>query len=1172
MAEETWLQETLLSPFSGPEWSRLVLTLGHSLWQGAAVVVFLAMILRCCDGRKSRIRYATCVAALLAVPLTSILTWTLLSHVDNGATTANAISANSPNGATHGSSESELLTLTEPELGESGNATGVPLRSTIDGIPVEPFRRDAAASSSEFLATSLLSPLAAVAWVAGVLLMLARLVTQILAGRCLSQAMLPADRETTSLVSQLAKKLGIRKQIRVTISDHLRSPAIMGAFWPVLFLPGSMMTGLTAEQLKVVIIHELAHIRRHDYLVNIGQMLIESVLFFNPAVWWISRQLRIEREACADSIAVSESDNPLEYATVLAAFAESLVGHEPPTLAQTLSRRRNTGSIADRIRRVLSPTAIPNLRIHWASLCGALILSTVAVFATEKGTQVVVQYAARLLTPKERMDVLVDTREKIEEAAKVIGPSTRRELKGTIETTDGSPLPVRGDANVHLPAKHQGFGVSWPSNGSETSGDFSWSLPFGDAYIHIFAEGYAPATLGPIPAGQGPTVKGLKLTLRRRSPAEIVLADEKGLPVGHAQITAGYRCHGMRSQLLRLTSNSLGVAQVDHPGELPYYEFEIRRDGFEMLSFEKVLLDPKQPYVIRMKKARPMTGAVVDSNGQPVVKASIQLFGSETDEANSYRPEWHGEELTITDGAGKFTLDTLISDRHYKLEVHTESQGRYILDNVQAGQKDRSFQLPPELVFQGTVTGDLSRILLKETDVKGFLNRRTRELLGTPQLRYTIEELGNEGLIRGVNFVPVSIEDGVGRFEIKNLIPGDVKLCGGDRSTLIRLTEPVEDFNFHIDEGPTRGRKMILEFTTPEGQTPQGTVLVHVRRPDPSTRPIYEFLPIKDGKVELDCFAPGTVSYEAHRVIGYCFNRAQVTVDVGSNVIRHTVPVFPAGAITGHVRDAGGGPVSTSVAVDFGTIEQSPDAKGHFGIWGQIEVKPDGQYFLSPIPLGGSYFVYAKKDAMFAAVGPVRLTAAKPASNVNIVMPRGVHIQGKVIDKFNRPLRGIPVRYNLSHFTLSSGTLPVETDDSGVFDIGPINPDVREHSVVVNSRKNYQSTRVVVEDLKKPIIVRLEIGKRAAGVVLDRTSGWPIPNAEVYARSEDHQIRCEAETRTDSNGQFRFSNLPDKQMKFVVRGAKPFEASEDIITSKPGNMKMTFRVEANSELKPREPR
>jgi hypothetical protein len=995
---------------------------------------------------------------------------------------------------------------------------------------------------------------------------------QLLAGRSLCQTMLPADSKTTSLVSQLAKQLGIGSHFRVTITEQLRSPAIMGAFWPVLLLPGSMMTGLTAEQLKVVIIHELAHIRRHDYLVNLGQMLIESLLFFNPAVWWISRQLRIEREACADAIAVSVTDNPLEYATVLAAFAESLVGHQPPALAQTLSPRRNSGSIAERIRRVLSPAAIPNLKIHWASLCGALILSTAAVFATEKGAQVVVEIAARLLTPEERMDILVETHEKMEEAAKVIGPSTRRELKGTIETADGSPLPYQGRAHVQLPAERRGFGMDWPGNGSEASGDFSWSLPYGDAYIHIFAEGYAPATLGPIPEGGGPIVEGLKLTLHRRSPAEIVLTDATGLPVGHAQITGSYRFHGGRCQQLKLTSNSLGVAQVDHPGDLPYYEFEIRRDGFEMLSFEKVLLDPKQPYAIRMKEARPTTGAIIDSKGQPVVKASIQLFGSESNETNSYRPEWYGEELTITDGAGKFTLDTLVSDRRYKLEVQTESQGRYILENVQAGQKERSFQLPPELVFQGTVTGDLSRILLKETDVRGFLNRRTRELLGTPQLRYTIEEFGNEGLIRGVNFVPVSIQDGVGKFEIQNLIPGNVKLHGGDRSTSIRLTTPVEDFNFHIDEGPTRGRKMILEFTTSEGMTPQGTVLVHVRRPDPSLRPIPEFLPIKNGLVEVDRFAPGKVSYEAHRVIGYCFNRAQVTVDAGSNVIRHTVPVFPAGAITGSVRDANGRPVSTSVTVDFGTIEQSPDAKGHFGIWGQIELKPDGQYFLSPIPLGGTYFVHARKDAMYAAVGPVRLTAAKPSSKVNIVMPPGVQIQGKVIDKFNRPLTGIPVTYYLSHFTHSHGMLPVETDESGVFNIGPINPDVREHAVVVTSRKNYQSTRVVVEDLKKPIIVGLEIGKRAAGVVLDRASGWPIPNAEVYARSEDHQIRCEAETRTDSKGRFRFSNLPDKLLKFVVRGAKPFEAPEEIITSEPGNMKMTFRVRANSELKPREPR
>ena len=129
-----------------------------------------------------------------------------------------------------------------------------------------------------------MSPLAAVIWILGVLAMLVRMTRQIIAGRRLCHTMLPADSELTSLVEQLSQRLGIRHRIRVLMTEQLQTPAVMGAIWPVLLLPGSMVTGLSAEQLRVVLIHELAHIRRHDYLVNLGQMLIESLLFFNPAV------------------------------------------------------------------------------------------------------------------------------------------------------------------------------------------------------------------------------------------------------------------------------------------------------------------------------------------------------------------------------------------------------------------------------------------------------------------------------------------------------------------------------------------------------------------------------------------------------------------------------------------------------------------------------------------------------------------------------------------------------------------------------------------------------------------------------------------------------------------------------------------------------------------------
>ncbi len=1170
MAEETWLHETLLAPFSGPEWSRLVLALGHSLWQGAAVIVILAMILRCCDGRKSQIRYAICVAALLAAPLTSILTWSWLSHVDNGASAANTVSANSSNTASDGHSASELLALTEPEPDESGSATAVPLRSTIDGIPVEPFRRDSAAGSSAILSASILSPLTAVAWVAGVLLMLVRLVMQLLAGRSLCQTMLPADSETTSLVSQLAKQLGIGSHIRVTITEQLRSPAIMGAFWPVLLLPGSVMTGLTAEQLKVVIIHELAHIRRHDYLVNLGQMLIESLLFFNPAVWWISRQLRIEREACADAMAVAATDNPLEYATVLAAFAESLVGQQPPALAQNLSPRRDSGSIADRIRRVLAPAMIPNLKIHWASLCGALVLSSVAVFATEKGAQVVVEFAARLLTPEERMEVLTEARAEVPPIATLSYEPERRKLTGTIKTEDGKPLPW----GTHITALATSSRRSG-SYGSSVEDEFSINVPNMKTHLHVTADGYAPLLLGPLPHSIDDTpVDPLDIVLKKGTPAEFRLEDAAGRPVADAQITCTFRVNNFIRHFGRLESNTEGIVRLEHPLEAVRYDLKIRRSGFEMLTATNLELNRDDPPVIRLAKAQPTTGVVTNVDGRPVANARVMLYGVVSPDQPYLQLQSPDHQLTTTNDAGQLTLNTLAMGKVYFLDIRTENDGRHLIDNVVADEVNRSFQLGPELVIEGTVTGDVDRLLLtKEQHWRAKL-REKNKTIGTHGCYYQ-QDIDIDGFQNGsssTRFTPVSVEDGVGHFRIGNLLPGSVTLHTENCTAYVAIRKPVYGYNFHIDDGPVCNTKLILRFNLPDGNvSPEGEIMVQIRGPEGQSGNAVKMVPILDGKVEVSCYAGGSVHISPNAVVGAWFEPATITIGEGSSPTSHNVPLLAAGAIAGVARHSDGRPLPTDTPIKILAIAPAADAPQIS--WRNRSARTDreGKYFLSPIPLGGTYFVYAQQDPMFAAAGPIRLNAATPLSKVNIVLPRGVHIHGKAVDRFNRPLSGIPVKYGLSDFALSHTSLPVDTDASGRFTIGPINPDVREHFVVVNSRKNYQSTRVAVADLKKPIIIRLKIGKRAAGVIRDRASGWPIPNAEVYARSDGEPFHCEAETRTDSSGRFRFSNLPDKRMKFVVRGAKPYDSPDGTITSPPGNMKMTFRVEANSELKPREP-
>lgn len=661
--------------------------------------------------------------------------------------------------------------------------------------------------------------------------------------------------------------------------------------------------------------------------------------------------------------------------------------------------------------------------------------------------------------------------------------------------------------------------------------------------------------------------------LKKGTPAEFRLEGAAGRSVADAQITCTFRVNNFIQHFGRLVSNTEGIVRLEHPLEAVRYDLKIRRSGFEMFTATNLELNRNNPPVIRLAKAQPTTGVVTNVDGSPVTNAKVMLYGIESPDVPYRQIQSPNDLLAVTDEAGRLTLDTLATGNLYALDIQTENDGRHLIHDVVAGEVNRPFQLGPELLIEGTVTGDLDRLVLMGNQIPYEHRKERNKLIGTHGFHYRQDvfsggyrDSNHSGLAR------VTVENGVGQFRIRNLLPGSATLHTKNCTATVALSKPVYGFNFHIDDGPVCNTKLILRFNPPDGSVPpEGEIMVQIRGPGGQSGNTVKMVPIIDGKVKVSCYAGGSVHISPNAVVGYWFESAWVAIGDDSKPTFHDVPLAPAGAIAGVARHSDGRPLPHDTPVQILAIDPAADAPKIS--WRNRSARTDreGKYFLSPIPLGGTYFVYAQQDPMIAAVGPLRLDAATPLSKVNIVLPRGLHIHGKVVDRFNRSLRGIPVRYSLSQFTLSHTTLPVETDESGIFDIGPINPDVHKHSVVVTSRKNYQSTRVVVEDLKKPIIVRLKIGKRAAGVVLDRTSGWPIPNAEVYARSDDHQIRCEAETRTDSNGRFRFSNLPDQRMKFVVRGAKSFEALEDTITTEPGNMKMTFRVEANSELKPRKP-
>ena len=172
-------------------------------------------------------------------------------------------------------------------------------------------------------------------------------------------------------LNQLAESLGITAAVILLASRRLDVPVVAGVLRPVILVPASLFTGLPAEQFEYLLLHELAHIRRFDYAVNLAQRAIESLLFYHPAVWWISGVLREEREHCCDDIVLAHGANPKAYAITLA----SLESARP-----RLALAANGGSLTRRVRRILKSPESP--RVAGAPFLSAALLALTLVAAS----------------------------------------------------------------------------------------------------------------------------------------------------------------------------------------------------------------------------------------------------------------------------------------------------------------------------------------------------------------------------------------------------------------------------------------------------------------------------------------------------------------------------------------------------------------------------------------------------------------------------------------------------------------------------------------------------------------------------------------------------------------------------------------------------------------------
>jgi len=327
-------------------WEALGWTLVHFLWQGAAVALVYRIADLALARRSANARYALAVGAL--VSMLAISMGTLAYEEASLYQPAPAAAASSL-------------------LRNAAATRTVPFRvELLNGQAATPLGQ-----ADHFMLSHLLPYLDAL-WLAGVLLLSLRtLGGWWLIGRM--RARLEQAPHTQLLrLDVLRRRMSIPRFVDLRLSGKLTNPLTAGVLKPWILLPISALTSLSAEQLEVVLAHELAHIRRADYLWNLLQTMVETLFFFHPAVWWISRRVREERELACDDIAVRCCSDPTVYASALLRLEEER--RTRLHLAMALDGHQSRAGLRARILRILGSGEAAPRSFRPVSLAGITVL------------------------------------------------------------------------------------------------------------------------------------------------------------------------------------------------------------------------------------------------------------------------------------------------------------------------------------------------------------------------------------------------------------------------------------------------------------------------------------------------------------------------------------------------------------------------------------------------------------------------------------------------------------------------------------------------------------------------------------------------------------------------------------------------------------------------------
>lgn len=292
----------------------------HSLWQGLIIYVALYLILNIFPDISARIKYYLSFGALTAMVLWFANTWI-----------------------------TEYQQLKGFIVYISGTTTELAVTNT-HSVKTLAAAQHSSVAGSMLPTLERYFPILIVAYAIGLSFMLSRFLISLLqVQRLKTMGTIPLAPQYYNLLTDCKNRLGIARNIQLYLSNRVSTPMMLGAIKPIILLPLATINHLTIEQMEAIIMHELAHIKRHDYLLNIFQTVAETILFFNPCIWLISAIIRREREHCCDDLVLTGTNNPLPYAKALAILEGSRLNNNALALGAT----GHKNLLLTRIKRIM---------------------------------------------------------------------------------------------------------------------------------------------------------------------------------------------------------------------------------------------------------------------------------------------------------------------------------------------------------------------------------------------------------------------------------------------------------------------------------------------------------------------------------------------------------------------------------------------------------------------------------------------------------------------------------------------------------------------------------------------------------------------------------------------------------------------------------------------------